>query len=416
MEYVYRTLNFAEKKRRVILLAATVLFLCGGTVYSISLGNQLRYPDELQYVTIAQNLVQSRIYSLDGISPTAYRPPIYPFSLALIQMAGGGIFAFRMFNFVLLAATAWLVNEELSRRAPPLTGFLASFLLLGYPVAFYTAGTIYPQILQLTLMTVLIIYGTRPTLRTTDSVILGVLSGLCFLTVPSTVLLIFIMNIYWIATHKNISSTLLPPLIFILLVSAWAWRSTTAMGQFVLVSTNSGVNLLLGNSKYTTPNAGTNVDLSEYAEKASTLIEVERDHYYRNMAVQYILDNPANTLTLFFSKSLNYFNYRNDLAVQTESSTAKDLLMAFTYYPLLLLALARLALAKKIPLTPLETLSTIIYFTNALAGAIFFHRIRLRLPYDSLLFILAASAILYGFRHLHGKYHPDSNTLNTESI
>jgi hypothetical protein len=67
--------------------------------------------------------------------------------------------------------------------------------------------------------------------------------------------------------------------------------------------------------------------------------------------------------------------------------------MLFTYEPLLLLLLARFAIARKYPLSELEILFAGLYFINAPFAAIFYSRIRYRLPMDWILLLLDAGMV-----------------------
>jgi hypothetical protein len=92
----------------------------------------------------------------------------------------------------------------------------------------------------------------------------------------------------------------------------------------VFVSTNSGENLLVGNSENTKPLDGRNVDISSYESVARAMDEVERDRYYRDQAIQYILGHPLESSKMYLLKVVNYFNYRNNLV------TTKGLLRIYT--------------------------------------------------------------------------------------
>jgi hypothetical protein len=188
-------------------------------------------------------------------------------------------------------------------------------------------------------------------------------------------------------------------LVAVLAVGLWSLRNYTVYGQFVFAS-NSGVNLLLGNSPLTGPNSGTNVDVDVIAPEAAGLPEVQRDAALKKHAVEWIKGHPREFGWLFVKKLVNWFNYRNQLRTSGESSRVRDLVMALGYYPLLALALL-LPLVKERRLTELERYLYSSYGAAALAYAFFFSRIRFRVPFDFLLIILAsgsASILLHSYR------------------
>ena len=128
----------------VWLLMATVII--AGTVYSIYLGDALRWADEEVYYAIGCNLATKHQFTINGINSTAYRPPGYPFLIFLFKVLGGGIFFLRLSNYLFLALCIFLLHRILHIHGHALAGVIAGFLVLEYPVLFYTAGTLYPQI------------------------------------------------------------------------------------------------------------------------------------------------------------------------------------------------------------------------------------------------------------------------------
>jgi hypothetical protein len=172
-----------------------------------------------------------------------------------------------------------------------------------------------------------------------------------------------------------------------LCISIWIVRNYLVFNSVIFVSTNGGVNLLLGNSENTMPNSGTNVDISKYRmiAKEKRLSEVERDKFYRNEAIRYILSNKWHSVKLYILKFINYFNYRNELATRKISLPKKDLIMLLTYIPLLLMFILRLILIRLISITKIELFLIFLYIANGLFSAIFFTRIRFRLPFDFLI-------------------------------
>jgi hypothetical protein len=178
-----------------------------------------------------------------------------------------------------------------------------------------------------------------------------------------------------------------------LVLGAWAVRNDAAVGAPVFVSSNSGFNLLLGNSENTTPNAGVNVDVRRYLREAGPLGEVDRDALLRHRAFEWIEGHPLEAAGLYLAKVANYFNYRNELFVRSEGTSLADLGLAVSYGVLLALVLARLMVARRWPLSAFEVLLVSTYALSALATAVAFTRIRFRVPFDLLLILQAAILI-----------------------
>ena len=391
------SLHFLERKAKFIFYCLLFIYLFAGIIYSISLGNNLRYPDEQEYYTLAGNFADTFHYTLDGKTLTAFRPPGYPFLLAFLKICGFDIILLRTANFFFLFFTILLAFKLLSKKVSALTGLICLFLLIIYPVTFYTAGTLYPQIFS-SFLIVLIIYllFSQKELSVPGSILTGLISGLLILTIP---IFIFSLLIIFIWAFKYLEKNKVKVLLTIIIIVAcltglWSMRNYYVFNSFVFVSTNGGFNLILGNSKNSEPNLGINTDISQYDNGTKGLNEAEIDRYYRDKAIEYVLHNKKRSIILYFRKVLNYFNFKNELYTKSESSDFKNLIMLISYGFLLLILLGRLILIKKVRMTGLEKLILIIYFSNAFLTAIFFTRIRLRVPFDILL-IIALSVFLF---------------------
>jgi hypothetical protein len=106
-------------------------------------------------------------------------------------------------------------------------------------------------------------------------------------------------------------------------------------------------------------------------------------------------DNPGRAATLYVEKVVNNFSYHDDLATSGQHSAAQDLVSGLSYYPILLLALLRIALYRRFPLRPTEKLLIGTIAVNVLLLAVFFTRLRFRVPLDALTIVLAASTVTH---------------------
>ncbi len=381
-----------EQHARILALLLTGL-LAAGFFYARSLADSLRFlPDEADYVQLAVNLTAGRGYSLDGIRPTAYRAPGYPLLLAGIRLLGGGITAFRLANFALLGASLWLMYRFLADERSPQAGAIGGLLVIGYPVLFFTAGTLYPQTLAAFLFLLSLYLLTRPARSGRMVLLTGLLTGYLILAVPLFILVLPFYGAWlWISDRAaRLARVALLGFAVLAVLTPWMLRNYLAFGAFVPLATNSGEVLLYGNSPQTTPNAGTNVDISKHVRAAASLGEVERDRYYRARALDFIRRNPLFSLRLYALKVLNYFNFSNRLATAEQASPARDLALLLSYGLLLGTTAARLLLHRAWPLSRIEVLFLALYLASALVHAVFFTRIRLRLPFDYLLVFISA--------------------------
>jgi 4-amino-4-deoxy-L-arabinose transferase-like glycosyltransferase len=391
----------------IIALVAVGLSFVIGVGYSIKLGGALRFYDEHVYAGIVQSLAHGHGFSLDGSQPTAYRPPGYLFLLLPFYSAtSGSVFAMRMVGVLALTGSVWFTYLLGKRVHTAGTGALAALVVACYPLLIFTATTLYPQVPALFLLLVTIELAMRAlpeqgASRIRWAVGAGLVDGLLILTVP-TFGVTAVGMIAWLAWRQHASSKRVSwRTVVVLLVAtavlpaAWCARNAASMHAFVPVSTNDGINLLLGNSPGTTADSGTSVDISPYTKVATDRHygETELDHYYTSEAVHWIKDNPGSAAVLYAEKVANNFTFADDLATSSQGSTAQNLVSAVSYYPILLLAVLRLLLYRRWPLRPTEKLITWTIVINVLLLAVFFTRLRFRVPLDGLTIVLAASTV-----------------------
>jgi len=386
--------SFIERKNKIILSFIIVSVVLSGIVYSLTLADKLRYADEKAYFSLARNIISVHQYSLDRKQPTAYRPPGYPLILSLFVILGANIVHLRILNFVALGSCTYLLHKILMEQSCPLAGIIAALLVICYPVLFYTAGTLYPQTIGSFLFLLIVFLLTKKTKSYRTFILCGFLFGYLVLTIPIFLFILVLFGIWFYFFERSIRAklTLITIPIAFSLIGVWSARNYAVFKSFVFVSSNSGFMLLTGNSENTTPNAGPTVDISKYAAEATQLQlnEVERDTYYRSKAIEWVLNHKVKALKLFCLKFLNYFNYRNTLATKSEASVAKDILMLVTYGALLLLFVSRILLMGRLKPSAFEVLLILLYVSSALFYAIFFPRIRYRLPFDFLLLAVVA--------------------------
>lgn len=391
-----RAHHFLEEKSNLLNALIVLVTILAGIGYSVYLGDELRFlPDEKDYAAIAGNLADHGMFSIDGVSLTAYRAPGYPALLAVVSAIGGGIVAFKIVNYLLLAGTIWLAYGLVREAMGAVAALLGSVFILGYAVLFFTAGVLYPQTLSGFLLLLFLNFITVPGASWGKHLAAGLVLGWLVLTVPVFLFVLPVAAVWLLLFHRRdfLQFVMFCGVPALLLIGLWTARNAEIFGRPVFVSTNSGENLLLGNSPNTTPNAGTNVDINQYRAEAAGLDEAARDAYFREQAVNYILANPGPALKLYIAKSINYFNFRNELTTMSEVNTARDWVMLLTYGALLGLLVLRMGLIRNYPLVPFEWLLLAIYVLSAFAYAVFFTRVRFRLPFDHLLIMLVAMFI-----------------------
>ncbi len=376
----------ALQSRWLAGLACGMIFLLA-MVVAINSGNQTHWPDEDIYVQIAKGLAQSQGFLNDKGEVSASRPPGYPFAVSLVFRISESVLLVKFLGVFALTGTAWLL-ALLVRSLAPSAYALTPCLVLAYPVLSYTASTLTPQILGSLFLVAGLLLIFRFPWQGGAAAAAGALFGALILIIPSFALvmaalgMVLVVGRYWVRTY-SLRYLVILFVTMAAVVTPWVVRSSLVFNEFVFISTNSGVNLLFGNSPNARHNSGV-VNISAF-EPATPLGEIALDRHYKQAAVQWVQGHPIEALNLYAGKVLNYFNYRNDISTTSESSKTANTLMFVSYYPLLLMALLRVSMWRRYRFSYPELLLYVIYFGNAFLSAMVYTRIRYRLPFDFLL-------------------------------
>ena len=375
------------------------LLLASAIVVDLLSGNSLRYADEVEYDQLARSLLHIQTFAFSDGVPSVVRPPGYPAIISVIYVFCATPLAVKFLNAILLALSAALIGAlagRLDQRARAVVPFLA----LCYPLLLYAASLLYPQILGAFLLASTVYILTREHLMLRHAVASGLIYGLLILAIPSFLLLLPLFVLY-ILLRRNDSHVVSMRLSMVtiaavaLVLAPWTIRNYALFHVFVPVSANSGINLLLGNSPATTASNGVNDDVirgCQLLHPGMNALQVDRAA--KRCATEWIRQNPRAAVYLYFKKVANYFNYRNEITTASEAEQWRDWVMALTYYPLLIIAIIRVALFRRLPLTRADTLIYLLYFANAFASGIFFTRLRFRIPFDCLLLAVDAAFVV----------------------
>jgi len=360
-------------------------------------GNALRYDDELEYLGHAQRLFQGLGYVLPNGAETAYRPPGYAFLLTLGVSLFDTVTPLKCINAVMLLVSIGLMGHMAAREGSR-CWFLAPWLVVIYPALMYTASTLYPQTACLLLMVSVVTLISASGRTYGAAALAGAIHGALMLTAPSYALISPILLGWMVCFDERhwrhgLWRAALFSVCACAVLTPWQLRNLHVFGEHVFISTNGGLNLLLGNSENAGPNTGIKVDLSRYAKQVEGLGEAALDESLKTSAIQWVRTHPQQAGVLYLGKVLNYFNCSNDLATANQHGNWQDWLIGLVYYPMLLLVLWRVACMRRLSIAPTECLLLLVYFGNAFIAAIFFTRVRFRLPYDALLMVLVTMAL-----------------------
>lgn len=256
--------------------------------------------------------------STTKLVPTAFWPVGYPAFLALLALATGGserwlVVAAQVANIVLylgvIGLSYWcskvLFASELAAR-------VTTFILATYPNHVAYTALLSSEIFFLFLFMMgatLFIWGA---LRNHHIVLAGAgfVFGLAILTKPQVLLLplLLLLILRWRRWRDVLTGGAVFYCAAVLVVLPWTVRNYLAFGELVFVSTNGGINLLIGNNpdatgSYMWPRAFDGLIVMTFSE-------LERDKGARDLAVDYVIKHPVQTALLWPRKV--FLLYLND--------------------------------------------------------------------------------------------------------
>jgi tetratricopeptide (TPR) repeat protein len=260
------------------------------------------------------------------------RPPGYPYFLAgIYALFGANAFAPRVVQMLLgifnVLAGYWIGRRWFSERV----GLIWAALLAIYWSFVYFEGELHATTLVTTLyLATLGLMGRWfERRRWHTAAATGVLLGLAALATPNNLALVPVAAIAMIvhAWRRPATRRGLPSAVALLAGAAAAIapatiRNAMVAGEFVLISTNGGVNLYIGNNPQATPHAAGYVPgfgrfhtphdypalvAAVQRQTGRAMGYAEIDHHFRRLAWQFIWENPGQAIGLAARKALLFW-------------------------------------------------------------------------------------------------------------
>ena len=382
-----------ERHLAFLIICLVVLTSWVATVMS---GDQIKSADERAFFAIAQSLAFEGRFAENG-ELTAYRAPGQAFFLAPFVRFGAGMTELRLLGGVLIGLGLLLAFDLVRRRAGPLAGLLAVGMIPCWPPILYSSTTLYPQTLGAFLLVLLIWLLDRLSDEPKISrvVLAGLTYGALVLTVPIFVLMSPIFAV-WIllSVQQGFSRLVIFGVVSAALTCSWTVRNYVVFDAFVPVASSSGYNLLAGNTANARYNTSLNIRFPEHVYTEITGVgEIERSKIFTRTALEEISADPARVARLYGAKFLHWFHYSNRLlsddviegGASGVSVGARDLILLVTYMVIVLPLAMRLVMLRRYPFRKIEVLSVALWIGLGLVYAIYFTRVRFRIPVDWLI-------------------------------
>ena len=334
----------AARTGRTTWVLLLCILLLGGLLRGIYLADFAKHPDftvpqvDADYHNYWARGIVFQDWTLRGgnadprIQSTPYfRPPGYPYFLAaLYRITGPGYVGPRVIQFVLgllNVVLAFFLARRIFGRA---AGLLSALFMATYWVYIFYEGEFQEPVLLTTLVLSLLLILSRWLSRPGPFAIFGagLIIGGMGLVRPSCLLLLPSLAIWmlWVLrrqgrTHDLIRFAALLAAGSVIVVMPATIRNWVVARDPVLISTNGGINLFIGNNPsasglvYAMTDVGVldtcydwpGIVANTEKKLGRKLTDSQVSRYFTDEAVAYILHNPGSTLKTLAKKTLLYW-------------------------------------------------------------------------------------------------------------
>jgi len=352
----------------VLIRAAFVLF------YSEAAGNPGL--DSERYTRVALNLLSGNGFAEWGRHPTAFVPPLYPFFLAgCYGLFGAHPLIVKILQAVLGGLLPWPVYKMGRLLGGERTALPAAAVTAVYPELVVMTGYLYTETFFILLVCMFFLHLLKAfrTGRTADWVLAGAVFGFGMLVRNLLFFFPFFLLFFCLAVRAlraRIKGLLLMSLVGYALLVPWTVRNALVFHRFIPVSTSGSLEFWVGSDIA----RGGRFHYRETAEAVEALTahaksESEKGAILIRAAIGNIRANPLGYARVCLGKALRYFVqiYENvPTGAERKPNRLIVLVLAFCYYPLLVLALAgfwrsRREFPKWAPITALFAYTLLLY-------------------------------------------------------
>ena len=319
-----------EKKELKIILSILALGFLLRIIYILETQSstfiQNLFSDSKIYYDWAKNIVSSDNWFGDKVF---FMSPGYPYFLAFVfKFFGSSIFTIRIIQALISAANIFLIYRLTKNLFDSKSGFIAAGIASIYSVFIFFSGAVFGETLQTFFVTALFYFLTKKEDETAKNkwLLSGLMLGFSALF-RANILIVFPVIIFWtyysFKKSETLKAILKKTLIYFTIGTAIPILPVTlnnyiAGKEFVLLTSNGGINFYLGNNEkslgvYSTPKdfdffkdmAGIN-----YAKKISgkELTPSQSSSYWYEQGLNFIIPNPTDAIGLTFKKLLFFFD------------------------------------------------------------------------------------------------------------
>jgi hypothetical protein len=400
--------GFSERTARrwlVLILVIGIILRVGVFVFV----GEARVPWQLEFEEIANNLIAHgqyyfSFYGMTAPRPTSFIPPVYPLFLASVRSLwpanGDGLV--KMIQIVASDLTV-LGLYALTREVGGSTrqGMLSALLWAVYPPTVAYAS----DLSTVTLETFFIIPGIWLLLRAAKqhspglAIPAAVLISLAALT-RSTWLVVLPLAVVWLMWYLKGNwrvwgkFALLFGLAASVTLVPWVVYNYKIQGEWVLTSTNGGLNFWIGNNPHATGEYVFPTDLDRnLVLGVANWSEIARDHFFYAQGLEFIRNSPGEFLSLLARKLVYTMFFRPNIGsnyVAAQISGFDLAIVAFVAAWLALIPFALLGLFHLGARWREHSLLILVFLVNVATSVLYFTGTRFRTPVDGFAIIWAA--------------------------
>jgi hypothetical protein len=306
----------ADGKVWISAVIGALLIVQGALIFQIYWGSDLsvRFYGSASYRHIAENLVQKGFYSLDGVSATAYRQPLYPAVLAtLMSMFGSNwiVAAIVLQSSIDIVIGCFIVTISLRIFQSRLGASLGALLYILH-LSFHRESLTQRETVFFTLLLVVFLYLLIARRRDVVSYpALFLVAALAYLTRPTGFLLLSALLVViaiergaLIKSSGTVISLLIGTLLFVVTIVPYHVYLYRQFAEISLIApqTTNGVNLYHGNNP-DTDRIYPHVDVDQFVPFIREILaregirgEFQTSEFLKAKAIDYIVKEPLTFL------------------------------------------------------------------------------------------------------------------------
>ena len=366
-----------------------------------------------EYEVIAKSLVERGYFGFDFYGrlpnqPSSFMPPFYPFLLAgmMILFSENALLITKLLQAVLSAGNCFLVYKigkgMFDKKEIGLLAALGAAIYPPFIGGAVEINTVTFDVLFLALAVYFLLRGEEKQIER-NGIWAGLSLGLAALTRATALAVLPVIFAWlWLRSKNSIWREAIKPFILILLVTflvilPWTVRNYLVHREFILISSNGGLNFWIGNNEKATGEyafpSGTDPEL--FAQSLS-LSEAQMDQLYYRKAFSFIHDHPRQFLRLLARKTQYFWLFRPNIG-SNYPDAGKAVALAKALYVLsyvLLLPLGALGIILSLGLWRKLFLIYGLLASQMMVHVLYFVGTRFRTPIGPYLLIFASFAII----------------------